>query len=372
MNTALIPALDAAPIPGPAWIFHFLLVLTFFLHILFMNLTLGGTFLAAVAQVFSGGKEGDHRSILAARLMGVNNYGISLTITTGVAPLLFVQVLYHQYFYPATILLGWIWFAFLVLLMIGYYSAYAYKFRGTPATGSGGTIWLVISAIMFLLIAMVHVAVNLMHSQPGKWVGYSTQPLSVLADPVFFPRLLHFLFASIGFSALLMCWWAVRQAGQGRNVEVNTSIAAYSWRWVLWTTVFQILDGFLLLMVLPSEVIKGIMRGGASTLVPLSLAVVLGLGLLMLFSRVKDPTENAGTISTTLAIFGLVMVLMSITRQQVRDLYLAEIQSHFVMKSLPQWGTLVLFLVLLVAGLLTVAWMVRKVLGSPASGEDAA
>ena len=39
MDNPLIPAVDAFPIPGPAWLFHFLLVFTFFLHMLFMNLT---------------------------------------------------------------------------------------------------------------------------------------------------------------------------------------------------------------------------------------------------------------------------------------------------------------------------------------------
>jgi len=144
MSGSLIPSVDAAPVPGPFWLLHVLLVLTFFLHLVFMNLTLGGTLLAAISQVASRGRAGDVRTVLASRLMTVNNYGISLTITSGVAPLLFVQVLYQQYFYPATILLGWIWFFFLVMLTVGYYSAYAYKFRGTPATGRGGTAWLVL------------------------------------------------------------------------------------------------------------------------------------------------------------------------------------------------------------------------------------
>ncbi|MGB6853512.1 MAG: hypothetical protein WBG49_13090, partial [Thermoanaerobaculia bacterium] len=102
MGAELVGAVDPFPIPGPAWLFHVLLVFTFFLHALFMNLTLGGTLIAAFAQVVSGGKGNDYRAILAGRLMAVNSIGISLTITTGIAPLLFVQVLYQQYFYTAT------------------------------------------------------------------------------------------------------------------------------------------------------------------------------------------------------------------------------------------------------------------------------
>ena len=99
MNTDLIPALDAAGLPGPPWLFHFLLVFTFFLHLIFMNLTLGGTLMAFVANLRGGNRPADPNAVLAKRLMGVNTYAISLAITTGVAPLLFVQVLYQPVSY---------------------------------------------------------------------------------------------------------------------------------------------------------------------------------------------------------------------------------------------------------------------------------
>ena len=54
MGAELVGAVDPFPIPGPEWLFHVLLVFTFFLHALFMNLTLGGTMIAAFAQVGYG------------------------------------------------------------------------------------------------------------------------------------------------------------------------------------------------------------------------------------------------------------------------------------------------------------------------------
>ena len=80
MTTDLLPALDAAGLPGPPWLFHFLLVLTFFLHLIFMNLTLGGTLMAFVANLRSSGRADDAQSVLARRLMGVNTYAISAKI----------------------------------------------------------------------------------------------------------------------------------------------------------------------------------------------------------------------------------------------------------------------------------------------------
>ena len=372
MNPNLIPAVDPAGLPGPLWLFHVLLVFTFFLHLVFMNLTLGGTLLAVVAHLRSGGRRDDFRGVLSRRLMTVNNYGISLTITTGVAPLLFIQVIYQQYFYAGTILLASVWFTMLVLLAVGYYAAYLYKFRGAPAHGVGGGLWLSVAAAMFLLIAMIHVAVNLVHTQPEKWGGLADGSWSVLADPAYWPRLLHFVLAGLSFAALVTAWWAVRRTTEGIDSEINTAIARWAWRWALWTTALQVVDGVLLLLVVPGPVLRGMMTGGVATLAPLTIAILLGIGLLMMLSRVSNPVENPQLVTGTLAAMTLTIAVMSITRHQLRVLYLAPSTARFSFEIVPQWGNFLLFALLLVAGLATVALMLRRVLTSPASGADAA
>lgn len=369
MNPSLVPPLEPTPVPGPLWLFHVLLVFTFFLHALFMNLALGGTLLAAVAQL---GGRAPARLVLARRLMAINGYAISFAITTGIAPLLFVQVLYQQYFYTATILIGEMWLLFVALLALGYYAVHLYKFRGTPARGEGGTGWLAIAAVLFLLIAMVHVAVHLIHAQPGKWAAIAAHPWSILADRTYWPRLLHFVLAALGFSALLATWWAVHQASAGKDVELNRSIARFGWTWALWTTLLQVLDGLLLLLVLPGDVLQGLMRGGAATMAPLGAALVLGLGMLMMLARAADPTAKPGLVAGVLGTMVLTIAVMAITRHQVRSLYLAPATAATTIPTAPQWGNFFLFVLLLATGLATVAYMVRLVQRSGASGSEAA
>jgi hypothetical protein len=347
-------------------------VFTFFLHMVFMNLTLGGTLMAVVAHHLSGGRRDDPRGALAARLMAVNNYAISLTITTGVAPLLFIQVLYHQLFYPATILVGGVWFAFLGVLIVAYYAAYLYKFKGAPASGRGGGLWLALCALSFLVIATVHVAVHLVHVQVSTWQTVATNPWSVLADPTLVPRLLHFVLAGIGFSAAVAAWWAVRQAAAGAESDRNAAIACFAWKWVLWSTVLQAVDGVVLLLVLPQSVLLGLMRGGAATMLPLTAAIVLAIGLIVMVARVSDPTAAPRTVNGVLISMTAVVAVMSITRHQLRLLYIAPLAELTTLRELPQWLNFGLFVVLLAAGLATVGWMVHRVLSSPASGEEAA
>lgn len=372
MDVGLIPAVDSAGLPGPAWLFHVLLVFTFFLHLLFMNLALGGTLLAAVAHTLVRGHQDDARGALARRLVTVNGYGISLAITTGIAPLLFIQVLYHQFFYSGTILIGGAWFGLLILLMVGYYAAYLYKFKGAPRTGSGGGIWIWGAAVLFLLIAAIHTAVHLVHVQPDLWSSFAESGWRVLADPTYIPRLLHFVLAGVGFSALVMAWWAVREAGRGVGVEINTEIAAFAWKWVLWTTAAQMVGGVWLLAALPKPVLLGVMQGGAAVHLPLGLGVFFAIGLLIMVARVRNPIESAGTVGGTLWTMILVIALMSVTRHQVRLIYLRPTEHLQDFSEAAQWLNFSLFVVVLVACLGAVAYMVRRVLSSPAEGEEAA
>ena len=219
---------------------------------------------------------------------------------------------------------------------------------------------------------MIHVAVHLVHAQPEHWGGLTDGTWSVLADPTYWPRLLHFVLAGIAFAALVAVWWAVRRAGEGVEAEQNTAIARWAWRWALWATALQVVDGFLLLMLLPAPVLRGLMAGGVATLGPLTLAILAGVGLLMMLSRVSNPVENPRLAAGTLAAMTLSIAIMTVTRNEIRILYLQPSTEQFSFQILPQWGNFVLFVVLLLAGLATLAWMVQRVLASPASGADAA
>ena len=372
MTPDLIPAVDAAGLPGPVWLFQFLLIFTFFLHLLFMNLTLGGTLMAAISHTLAGGRADDPRGVLAKRLIGINGYGISLTITTGVAPLLFIQLLYQQFFYSATILIGGMWLSLLLFLMVGYYAVYLYKFKGAPVRGHGGGVWLWLAAIMFLVIGAIQVAVNLIHMQPEIWGALAAKPWSILRDPTFMPRYLHFLLAGIALSAMVVTWWAVRQARKGIDPELNGAIAKFAWKWVLWASVLQIADGLWLTMGLPKDVLLGLMRGGGATMGPFIVGILLGIAILVMVARCSDPVSRPVLVTTTLGITLATMAIMVVTRDQLRSIYLGSSIDfdQFVIRA--QWGNFAFFAILLVVGLATVYFMIHRVLGEKAEGADAA
>lgn len=363
MASNLIPALDPAPVPGPFWLFHLLWVVTFFLHMVFVNMVLGGSLLASLV--------GSRRRDVQVFFVNANSWAISFAITFGIAPLLFVQVLYGRFFYSATILVAWSWLGMLGLLTVGYYLNYVAKFRLKKGLTAG--IALPISAVCFTLISVIQVVVNLLHLQPSRWEGVWTQAQSALADPTFLPRWLHFVLASCGMAAAVLAYWQVKKAKAGGSQQELADVANFGVKAALYTTVGQLIVGFWLLLALPSEVLTAFMRAGARTTLPLGIGILAGIGLLVVLAGIRDPLVEVTKVRRALELLGGAIVLMVITRHQLREVYLASWKPLEGAQVSPQWGIFLVFLVTFLIGVgLTVYAMVKAATDTPEAGEPAA
>ena len=366
MTTSLVPALDPAPLPGPAWLFHVLWVLTFFIHLLFVNTVLGGTLLAALA-----GGAGTGRREVRTLFVEINGWAISFAITLGIAPLLFIQVVLGRFFYSATILVGWAWLGILGLLTVGYYLNYVAKFRLRAGKNSGAI--LIVEAVCFVAIAVIQVAVNLLHMQPDRWARVADQAWAVLGDPAFLPRILHFVLAAVAMSGALLAWVAVRRSSRGGEIEACRGMARFGVRAALIATVLQLVDGFWLLLMLPEDVLKAFMRGGPATMLPLTVGILAGVMLLVVLAQISDPLAQPTKVRRTAELIVGAMVFMVVTRHQLRALYLAPNRATEQQVVATQWGALVLFLVVFVVCVaLTVLALMKAVKDRPGPGEEAA
>src|SRR3970282_164891 len=92
----------------------------FLLHMVFMNLWLAGL-PAALCLIRL-------RPLAANRLFKTMPFFMAFGINAGIVPLLFLQTLYPQFFYPATILQAWFWFVVIPLLLVAYYAVYLAAF----------------------------------------------------------------------------------------------------------------------------------------------------------------------------------------------------------------------------------------------------
>ena len=98
---------------------------TLMVHIVFMNYVLAGSAYLAFDTVLQG--NGKSENPIAALLRDWMPFMISAAITAGIAPLLFLQILYQQHFYTANLLLFYRWMVILPVMLVGFYLAYLLK-----------------------------------------------------------------------------------------------------------------------------------------------------------------------------------------------------------------------------------------------------
>jgi hypothetical protein len=358
MNIPPIPALDPTPLPAPVWLFQVLLVVTFFVHILFLNVTLGGTLIATTHTLLAKGAGAPGRRLgrLMASLLPAS---VSFTVTTGVAPLLFIQLFYGQVFYAATVLVAWIWLAIVPLIVVGYYSVYLYKFE-VGAQG-GRTGWLGLAGLCFVVVAAIQTLVNVLQLTPPRWGAVAAAVGAVVQDPTILPRFLHFLLGSLAVAGMFLAVVAVERAQRTPDPFFDW-LARLAVLWTLVATCLQMADGFWFLFSLPRDLLITLVGGQAWPTIHLAVGMGLGFLVLILLSGLREPERQRSLVWVTAGVLLVTVLAMVGLRDVVRGLYLSPIVRIRELPAQTQGDVTVLFLIVLLLGLVTVVWMVRTVL----------
>jgi len=342
----VIPAPVPVPLPAPAWLLVFLLVFTFVLHLLAMNFLLGGTLILTVSS-FLGRRDSKHREF-TRRVSRAMPSVAAFTITLGVAPLLFLQLVYGQLFYTSSALMAWYWLAAVFLVMLGYYGVYWYQMQH-DALGPKAVWVILVTAILFIHVAFIFTQnmTAMLHPQDfyslfvnGK-VGTILAPITLLN----ITRLAHFVVAAVALAGLGVALLSHRW--QTESPELADWGRRYGVAWFMGGTMVQFLVGLWFLFSLPVEIRQALV-GDKLALGILLLAIVLAM--LALLSAPKS------LLASSVAMLGTVS-MMAVLRHFVRS---ASLRPYFDPHSLPvqgQWVVFSIFVALLLAGLATVGWM---------------
>lgn len=343
---ALIPSPDTIPVP---WgYFQFLLMLTFALHLLLMNSLVGSTGIILYAHL--RGDEVHKR--LASGLGKVLPTLVAYTVTLGVAPLLFVQVLYGQFFYTSSILMGDFWLVVIPIVIAVYYGVYLYGFR-LHATGRAGAV--VVGLALLLLLAVAFILTNnmTMMLDPSAWQAYFADPhgtLLHLADPTLAPRYLHFVLGAGAIGGLFVAVFG--KIRERTDPEMGPAAVRLGLRVFLVFTFAEAVVGFWFLGSLPREVMFLFMGRSAAATVLLAAGILLTVLVLLTGHRGK-------VVPTVVLAVGLVYV-MTFLRDFVRTGFLSPVFSPRELLVTQEYGSMVMFAVTLVVGLAVLAWMILK------------
>lgn len=362
LNT--IPQADPIALPAPPALLWALLILMFFLHMLPMNFVLGGSIIGAVAR-FRASKHEDSRR-LAAWIGRMMPPMVSVTVTFGVAALLFLQVLYGRLFFSSAIVLGWFWFAVVPILIVAYYGTYVISYRGEKSGGATVAIAAVV-ALLFVSIAFIYSNNMTLSLRPETMhalhrAGADAAHLN-LGDPTLIPRYLHMLLGAIAVSGMVI-------AVLGRSaLKHDERHAIWAMRhgaiWFVMPTVFNFLAGLWWLGTLPREVILRFAGKSVLAIVSLSLGSLLGLVACVAMVMAMNSPKPQRFVGTGLWTLLGCLFLMVVARDEVRKGMLGIAGFEPTSWVAPQWGVIAVFALLLVAGLATTIWMVSLLLRAP-------
>ena len=350
-----LPLPDALPIPAPLALVEVLLHFTFLLHVILMNLLLGG----AIIGLVESRRKGDDAARLARRIRKLLPTVIAFTVTLGVAPLLFVQVIWGHLFYSAGVLMAWPWFLVIPVLIIVYYLAYAAAFRredAPPPRLPGALVALGLLGIAFVYVNQMSLAIR-----PAAWIarwpaggGFGWN----LDDPTFAPRLLHFLLGAVAVAGLVIAVVGMRVgAATTRDHAVRTGAM-----WFLVATVAQFPVGFWLLMSLPRDAMLAFMGDYAWATALLGVTFLSSVVAVLLLALGHRRTDRRLWIDAAAVLALATVAGMVLMRDIVRDVVLAPFFDARTLATSPQTAVILVFVALLIAGVATVAWMVRRLL----------
>jgi cytochrome c len=326
LNQIPVPKDIPLPLPLPEWLLVFILVFSFLLHILFINLMIGGGVLTLWYEW--RGRKNKEYDLLAREIAATITVNKSLAVVLGVAPLLSINVLYTLYFYSANALTGNIWISIVPWVAVSFLLFYLHKYSWDRLSDNKPLHLgiLGIGVLSFLLIPFIFLAnINLMLF-PEKW-GEIQGFFGALTLPNVFPRYFHFITASMAITGLFLAWWFTRNGFKAENEFINLSgkeIKKQMLNLALIATGMQFIFGPLLFLTLPA---KGVTWG-------LFWVILIGAGiavivLYQLWILINDTSMKVGKrFYGVIGLLTVIIALMGTGRHLYRE---NALKTHKVM-----------------------------------------
>ncbi|MDY6821969.1 MAG: hypothetical protein SVN78_10155 [Deferribacterota bacterium] len=338
-------------ISAPEFIFVSLYIITLLFHIIFVNLTIGCTASILVSKYIYKVYNDNDYNIISNKLANLNTINISLTITTGVAPLLFIQVLYDKLFYTSSILIAYYWLFILIAIIIAYYLFYIYKYKPfyLKYKPFGGTIYIFIAFILFMYVAFILVSNTLISLNPHIWPNLQNS-INFNIIPTLLPRYLHFILAALAFNGIFICIYA----NYNKTIDNNIREKLYNLgkNMFIYTTITQFIIGPWFLLSHKKEILYNVLTGTGT--IYIAIAILLSIVLIYLLIKKKS-------IILISIISFIVLTLMILLRRLIEVEYLKPLLESIIYKTDFQLTAFIMFLVLFLGALIFLIFLLRTI-----------
>lgn len=342
----LIPTPDVLQVPW-GW-FQVLLTVTFFAHVVVMNILLGCSIITFFRHVV--GKNSDVNRAISKKLP----LTVAFAVNFGVAPLLFLQVLYGHFMYTSSVLMAVYWLSIFGIVIFSYYGTYIYSMNYERAvdyhTVLSGFIAGTLLAVSFIITNNFSLMTNI-----EAWPQYFNNPegtLLNLSDPTLYPRFLHSVLGAIAVGGLTIGFYYDLRKRKG-DAEADEGIAI-GMNWFAGATMLNFAIGSWYWGSLPESV----RSSGSITHAFFLTFIVLGIitAIISLIQGMRHQVRPAVYYLLT-SLFCMVLV-----RELARRLTLAPWFKTSDLTVIPQYSPLIVFLVAFGGGLALIWYMIRLVI----------
>jgi hypothetical protein len=362
IEPSLIPiVLTSGPsmaIPAPYWLFTVLHWLTFALHLVAMNLLFGGVIFLLMLR-----NNETYREILFDAQRKLLPSLMAATITLGVAPLLFVQVVYGQFFYSATIISGWNWFLIIPVVIVTYYLLYAVALKDLSPKAQRNL--LIFAALGLIYMSLTLTMVSDLTIKPLSLPElYQKSQAGTILNPnigqVLF-RWLHIVIGGFAVAALSLQLFALYHPKAKGNRDLLILGAKLFLMMIMTAAIFAI----VYLFTLEDFVFAGFLKSPGTHAI--LLAIILNMAAAYFCYKAPGAAKPAGPVWSAAVLIFVSVFLMVFARHTLRLVYLGQQFDSSALSVRTQWGPFVLFLVVFLIGLYVLYWMFRRYFGRPQS-----
>ena len=324
---------------APLWLITVLHVVTLALHLAAMGTLFGG-----LAALLLGRFAGRRESAGVARYVRSLPTLMALTVTLGVAPLLFLQLVYHRQVYAAAIVSAWPWLGVIVAVIAAYFLLYsvALSKRENPAA-SRRLVW---ALLCLVFVSLVFSSIFTLAERPATIAAaWSADTSGLVVNPElgrWIPRWLHMMAGALALGSFALAVF----------VRDDLELFAKARTSYLWSQISAMVLGVGVLVGLGDD-LAAYLRSSAVWWMLTALLLAFG-SLHFVFRKRLVPGG---------ALLAVSLLAMVANRHVARLVVLRGALDPGAIAVRPQWSVFALFLVCFVAMLAVVAWMLRLYFG---------
>ena len=366
----LVDPASSVALPAPYWFIQFFKVVGFLLHIVPMNLWFAGLIVAMFART-AGGK---HAVEFSRRLMRQMPIIVAYGVNFGIVPLLFIQLAYFQFFYPATILMAWFWLAIVAMLIPAYYGIYFYASSLRDDDLAALTPWRRltgwVSAVLFIAIGYLFVNGMSLLGNVEVWPLVAEKQLvggAVLGtglnmyDVQIVPRLLIMFGLALGTTAawtVLDAAWFTRQASEAYQRWAGRFALTLA---TAGTVLFAAAGSWYVFGVWNNQVYNT-MFAWPTIVLTFATAVAPGATVALLVLLVMRGHLTRPQAAAIAAAQIVALALNAVSRQVVQNIHVGAFSDLAHRPAEVEWSPLILFLILFVLGAALIFWMIAQII----------